>query len=64
MDNLISGIISALVFIAFVGGLAESIGAIPFIIIVVIVIIMMLVVLVESVKEGFRGEKIRREKNR
>jgi hypothetical protein len=43
MDNLISGLIAAAIFIPFVGGLAVSIGAAPFAIIVVIVVAMMLV---------------------
>lgn len=38
MDQAISAVIGAIVFIAFTGGLAESIGAIPFILIVTIVI--------------------------
>ena len=64
MDNLISGVIAAVIFIAFTAGLAESIGAIPFIIIVAIVIILMLAVLVESVREGFREETIKKEQHR
>lgn len=52
MDNLISGLLAAIVFIAFVGGLANSIGAPPFIIIVTGVVIMMLVDFVQSVKKG------------
>jgi hypothetical protein len=51
MDNMITGILSAAVFIAFVAGLAESIGAIPFMIIVAIVCVMMLTDLVQSIKQ-------------
>ena len=61
MNNLISGGIAALIFIAFVGGLAESIGAIPFIIIVTGVIIAMLTDFLQSVKAGFAGAKKGRE---
>ncbi len=52
MDNMITGILSALLFIAFVAGLAESIGELPFIIIVAIVVIMMLTDLVQSIKKS------------
>ena len=38
MDQIISAIIGGIIFAAFVAGLAESIGAIPFIIIVTVVI--------------------------
>lgn len=57
MDNMISGILGAIIFIAFVGGLAQSIGATPFVIIVILVIIMLLVDLTQSIKKGFREEK-------
>lgn len=57
MDNLISGLIAAVVFIAFTAGLAESIGAIPFVFIVAIVIGMMLTDYVQSAKEGLREER-------
>lgn len=53
MDNMITGILAAAVFIAFVAGLAESIGAVPFMVIVAIVIVMLLVDLVQSIKAGF-----------
>jgi hypothetical protein len=36
MDNIITGAIAVAMFLAFAGGLAESIGEIPFILIVVI----------------------------
>ena len=57
MDNLITGLIAAVIFIAFVAGLAESISAIPFAIIVAVVIVMMLADLGQSVKQGFREGK-------
>ncbi len=38
MDQIFSAIIGGIIFSAFVAGLAESIGAIPFIIIVTVVI--------------------------
>ncbi len=42
MDNLISGLIAAAIFIPFVGGLAVSIGVVPFAVIVIIVVAMLL----------------------
>ena len=51
MDNLITGLLAAVVFVAFVGGLAESIGAPPFIIIVASVVVMLLTDFVQSVKK-------------
>ena len=57
MDNLITGVLAAAIFIAFVGGLANSIGAAPFIIIVVAVVGMMLVDLVQSARAGLKTEK-------
>ena len=53
MDNIITGVLSALLFIAFVAGLAVSIGEVPFIIIVGIVSVMVLVDLTQSIKQGF-----------
>ena len=53
MDNMITGILSALLFIAFVAGLAESIGALPFMLIVGIVSIMVLIALVQYISPGF-----------
>ena len=59
MDNIITGAISVVIFLAFVGGLAESIGAAPFIIIVAIVGIMLVIDFYESAKEGLQREKSR-----
>ena len=53
MDNMITGVLSAGLFIAFVAGLAESIGALPFMFIVGVVSIMLLIDLVQSIKQGF-----------
>ena len=53
MDNLITGVLSALLFISFVAGLAESIGVLPFMLIVGIVSIMLLIDLVQSIRQGF-----------
>jgi 4-hydroxybenzoate polyprenyltransferase len=57
MDNLISGLIAAAIFIPFVGGLAVSIGAAPFAIIVMIVVAMMLYDYYESVRDVLRAKK-------
>jgi hypothetical protein len=57
MDNLISGLIAAAIFIPFVGGLAVSIGAVPFAIIVLIVVAMMLFDFFQSARDGLGAEK-------
>ena len=57
MDNVISGLIAAAIFIPFVGGLAVSIGAVPFAIIVVIVVAMMLIDYYQSARDGLRAER-------
>lgn len=57
MDNLISGIIGGVLFIAFTAGLADSIGHIPFYIIVALVVTMLLVDLYQSGKAGLAEEK-------
>ena len=57
MDNLISGLIAAAIFIPFVVGLAVSIGAVPFAIIVAIVVAMMLFDYYESVRDGLRAKR-------
>ena len=63
MDNLITGAISVIIFVAFVGGLAESIGETPFILIVIIVSIMLLIDFYESAKEGLQKDKNRNSAN-
>jgi len=57
MDNSITGILSAVLFIAFVAGLAESIGALPFMLIVGVVSTMLLVDLVQSIKQSFSDNR-------
>jgi len=57
MDNIITGAFGVAVFLAFTGGLAESIGELPFILIVVIVGIMLCVDFYESARDGLRKEK-------
>jgi uncharacterized membrane protein len=52
MDNLITGFIAVAMFLAFVLGLAVSIGTIPFAVIVIIVSCMLLVDFYQSAKEG------------
>ncbi|MBL4613471.1 MAG: hypothetical protein JKY27_01155 [Magnetovibrio sp.] len=37
MDNIITGVIGIAIFLAFIGGLAQTIGETPFVIIVLIV---------------------------
>ena len=57
MDNIITGAIAVVIFLAFAGGLAESIGAVPFILIVIIVGIMLLVDFYQSAKQGLEEER-------
>ena len=57
MDNIITGAIAVAIFLAFAGGLAESIGAVPFIMIVAIVSVMLLVDFYQSAKEGLQEER-------
>ncbi|PHS78721.1 MAG: hypothetical protein COB59_05560 [Rhodospirillaceae bacterium] len=51
MDNTIAGLFGILLFLAFVGGLAFSIGAVPFIIIVAIIGVMAVYDFYESVRD-------------
>ena len=64
MDNIITGAIAVAMFLAFTGGLAESIGEIPFILIVVIVGAMLCTDFYESVREGLQQEKEKKSNNR
>ena len=57
MDNLITSIIAVSIFLAFVLGLAVSIGKLPFAIIVVMVSGMVLVDFFQSAKQGLKHEK-------
>ena len=59
MDNIITGALGVTVFLLFTGGLAQSIGELPFILIVIIVGIMLVVDFYESAKEGLQKEKDR-----
>ncbi len=56
MDNLITGLIAVAIFLAFVFGLAESIGALPFFLIVLIVAIMLVTDFYQSAREGLKQE--------
>jgi len=57
MDNLITGLIAVAVFLAFVLGLAASIGTIPFAVIVLIVSGMIVTDFYQSAKQGMKQEK-------
>ncbi len=57
MDNMITSIIAAAIFIAFTAGLAESISEPPFIIIVMIVILMMGFDVYQSIRAGLKQDK-------
>ena len=57
MDNLITGLIAVGIFLAFVLGLAVSIGTIPFGVIVVIVSGLIVTDFYQSAKEGLNKGK-------
>jgi hypothetical protein len=57
MDNLITGLIAVGIFLAFVLGLAVSIGTAPFVIIVLIVSGLIVTDFYQSAKEGLNREK-------
>ena len=57
MDNLITGILAIIVFVAFTLGLAQSIGAVPFELLVLIVISMAGFDFWQSAREGLREER-------
>ena len=57
MDNTITGLFGILLFLAFVGGLAHSIGATPFIIIVIIIGAMAVYDFYESVRDERKQSK-------
>lgn len=57
MDQKISAVIGAIIFTAFVAGLAESIGALPFIFIVAFVILLMGIDTVQTIREQARSRK-------
>ena len=60
MDNLISGLIAVTIFLAFVLGLAHSIGQLPFVLIVVIVSAMLCFDFYQSARDGLAEEKERK----
>ena len=60
MDNIITGAIAVAIFLAFVLGLAHSIGALPFVLIVVIVSAMICTDFYQSAKEGLKEERQKR----
>ena len=57
MDNLITGLIAVGIFLAFVLGLAVSIGTIPFGVIVVIVSGLIVTDFYQSAKDGLKEGK-------
>ena len=59
MDNLITGLIAVIIFLCFAGGLAQSIGHIPFVLIVLIVSCMLLFDFYQSAREGLQKERDR-----
>ena len=59
MDISISAIMGAIVFAAFVLGLAQSIGSLPFILIVVFVVGLMAFDTVQVIKEARISEKFK-----
>jgi len=52
MTNLITGLVGIVLFLAFIGGLAETIGALPFVLIVVIIGAMASYDFYESVRDA------------
>jgi len=52
MTNTITGLFGILTFLAFIGGLAHSIGAMPFIIIVIMIGAMAVYDFYESVRDA------------
>jgi len=57
MDNIITGAIAVAIFLAFVLGLAHSIGELPFVLIVVIVSAMICTDFYQSAKQGLKEER-------
>lgn len=57
MDNIITGFIGIALFLLFVGGLAESIGAVPFIVIVGIIGALAFYDYYENVRDARRAER-------
>ena len=63
MDNFISGLIAVTIFLAFVLGLAQSIGQLPFVLIVVIVSAMLCFDFYQSARDGLAEEKEKKRKS-
>jgi len=57
MDNIITGIIGVGIFLAFIGGLAQSIGKAPFVIIVIMISAMALYDLYENIRNDLKARK-------
>ena len=57
MDNIITGAIGVIIFMAFVLGLAQSIGELPFVVIVVAVCAMLCIDFFQSVRESLQTMK-------
>lgn len=57
MDNIITGAIGVVIFMAFVLGLAESIGELPFVVIVVAVCAMLCIDFFQSARDSLRSMK-------
>ena len=57
MDNIITGAIGVIIFMAFVLGLAESIGALPFAVIVILVCALLCTDFFQSARESWRDMK-------
>lgn len=52
MDKIISGILGMGLFVLFAGGLAQTIGKVPFVIIVVLICAMALYALYQELKDS------------
>lgn len=50
MGNILTGLFAITIFLLFVGGLAESIGALPFILIVILVSVLAVIALWEEIR--------------
>jgi hypothetical protein len=57
MDNIITGAIAVAIFLAFVLGLAQSIGQLPFFVIVVGVGALLCIDFFQSAREGLQSHK-------
>ena len=63
MDNIITGAIGVIIFMAFVLGLAESISELPFVIIVVAVCAMLCTDFFQSARESLQSIKQKKADN-